>query len=192
MVHWVTLSKFNDLKKSTSFIFEAPLLTFGANALFWEHHLRIPDILLGEIMEACSNKRAICTLNKDVVFPCALMSKEGYYYVLLNKTIIKKTKANLGDVLSVELTPDTSVYGMPICEEFEAVLFDDPEGAHWFEKLTPGKKRSLIHIINKIKNTNLRIQKTFVILSHLKKQNGVLDYKILQEDFKSFSASQKP
>jgi len=185
------LSKFNDLKKAISFVFKAPLLTFGANALFWEHYLRIPDDLLGEIMEACSNKRAVCTLNKEVVFPCALMSKQGFYYVLLNKAIIKQTKANLGEMMSVELTPDTSVYGMPICEEFEAVLFDDPEGAHLFEKLTPGKKRSLIHIINKIKNSTLRIQKTFVILSHLKKQNGVLDYKILQADFKSFSDSFK-
>ena len=33
---------------------------------------------------------------------------------------------------------------MPISEEFSAFLTSDPDGEIWFEKLTDGKKRSLI------------------------------------------------
>lgn len=76
---------------------------------------------------------------------------------------------------------------MPISEEFSAVLSSDPDGEIWFEKLTDGKKRSLIFLTNKTKNSQLKIEKCFVVLEHLKCNRGQLDLQLLNEDFKNFS-----
>ena len=97
----------------------------------------------------------------------------------------------LGDWIQVRLEVDNSEYGMEISEEFREVLFSDPEGSDWFHKLTPGKQRTLIHLINKIKNSQLKIERSFVILEHLKKRGGKLDYKILDQDIKDFRDSMK-
>ena len=37
----------------------------------------------------------------------------------------------------MELQPNESKYGMPISEEMEEVLYNDPEGSAIFHKLTP-------------------------------------------------------
>ena len=80
---------------------------------------------------------------------------------------------------------------MPISEEFSAVLASDPDREIWFEKLTDGKKRSLIFLTNKTKNPQLKIEKCFVVLEHLKRNRGQLDLQLLNADFKSFNNNKK-
>ena len=106
--------------------------------------------------------------------------------ILLNKEICKKLNCKIGDSLSIELKKETAKYGLPISEEMEEVLYSDPDGTVLFNKLTPGKQRTLIHIVNKIKSTNLKIERSFVIIEHIKKLNGNLDYELLQQDFKDY------
>jgi len=98
---------------------------------------------------------------------------------------MKLLELQTGDTIDVLLWPDTSRYGVAVCDEFLAVMESDPEAAACFERLTPGKKRSLIHLINKIKNPDLRIRKSMVLLSHVQQRNGGLDFKALQLDFKN-------
>ena len=120
-----------------------------------------------------------------------MLSKVTFYFVLLNKETCKKYNYQENDQVGVEIIPDKTKYGMPISEEFQEVLFSDPEGEKWFEKLTDGKKRSLIYLINKTKNPQLKIEKCFVVLEHLKRNKGTLDIELLNQDFKNSSANKK-
>lgn len=90
---------------------------------------------------------------------------------------IKKIKKKLGvfptDYFTVQLSEDTSKYGVEMPEEFEAVLQSDPEAFEIFETLTAGKKRSLIYYILKIKNSQNRIDKALLITENLKR--GIRD-----------------
>jgi uncharacterized protein YdeI (YjbR/CyaY-like superfamily) len=68
-------------------------------------------------------------------------------------------------------------------------LWQDPEGEAVFESLTPGKKRSLIYVVSKVKSTNLRMRKAIVIVTHLAKY-GSLDYKVLNSEMKEANQKQ--
>ncbi|MEZ4839231.1 DUF1905 domain-containing protein [Flavobacterium sp.] len=166
--------------------FNGQVCSFEDNALYWELHIPIPAAIFEELIEEAKDKRVVCTLNEKFSFHCAMLPKGSFHYILLNREISRKLNLHLNDDVEVELIKDDSKYGMSLSEEMEEVFFSDPEGSDLFHKLTPGKQRSLIHIVNKYKSSQLRIEKSFVILDHLKNRNGILDFKCLNEDFKRF------
>lgn len=166
--------------------FTARLEKFPENSLGLESHIKIPESIFQSMAAVATDKRIICTLNNSFRFHCAMLPNKTYHYILLNKDIVKKNNLHPHEDISVYIEKDNSKYGINITEEMEEVLYADPEGNNWFQKLTPGKQRSLIHIVNKIKNSTGRIEKTFVILDHLKRYKGVLDYQLLNEAFKKF------
>ena len=154
-------------------------------------HLVIPNEVYSEMILLAPDKRIVCTINNEFTFHCAMLSKVTFYFVLLNKEICKKYNYRENNEVQVEIIPDKSKYGMPISEELEAVLHSDPEGEKWFEKLSDGKKRSLIFLTNKTKNSQLKIEKCMVVLKHLKRHNGNLDIELLNEDFKKHNINRK-
>lgn len=167
--------------------FTAFLSVFDENSLSWEKHIPIPDAIFTEMIQIAPNKRIVCTLNNSLSYHCAMMPKGRFHYILVNNETCKKLKLQVNDEVEVEIVKDNSKYGINISEEFEEVLFSDPEGSLLFHRLTQGKQRSLIHIVNKFKSSTTKIEKSFVILEHLKRQKGVLDFKKLNEDFKEFA-----
>jgi hypothetical protein len=166
--------------------FKATVDRFEDNALSWEHHLVIPSAVFSTLVQKTIDKRVVCILNGLHQFHCGMLPKTTFHYILLNREVCKKANLDLNDEVDVELLPDHSKYGMPISEEMEEVLSSDPEGSRWFHLLTPGKQRSLIHVVNKYKSSQLKIDKSFVILQHLKNNKGFLDFKELNQDFKDF------
>ncbi|MFK7984322.1 MAG: hypothetical protein AB8G86_30390 [Saprospiraceae bacterium] len=60
----------------------------------------------------------------------------------------------------------------------------DEVGSTFFHQLTPGKQRSLLHLIGKPKNSAIRLKKAVVVLDFLKTNNGKLDFKLLNIAFK--------
>jgi uncharacterized protein YdeI (YjbR/CyaY-like superfamily) len=73
---------------------------------------------------------------------------------------------------------------MPMPEELEELLLQDPEGDMYFHELTPGKQRNLIYMVSKPKGVDTRIKKALVIVQHLKEVKGQLDFKMLNEAYK--------
>ena len=90
----------------------------------------------------------------------------------------------IGDTIKTEIEEDTSKYGMNCPEEMTELLDLDKEGSDLFHKLTPGKQRSLLHFIDKVKSSDLRIKKGMVIFDYLKENNGKLNFLELNEAFK--------
>ena len=158
--------------------FESPL---------WGLHILIPDEISTFFLEKYSN-RLVCSLNDVVTFQGALMSDgNGSYFINTNKENRKKVNAKVGDEVNVKLTPDESKYGLPMPEELQELLNQDIEGDQVFHSLTPGRIRSLLHIIGKPKGSDTRLKKAIVVIEYLKTNNGKLDYTERNQAFKDYS-----
>ena len=162
--------------------FKTTIGTLSSNV--YNVHIHIP-LKVHDKMTKDGHKRVLCTVNGHESFHAGLMPKgDGDYFIMMNKARMKAYKLTIGDTINVKLEKDTSKYGMAISKEFEEVLETDPEGMAWFEKLTDGKKRNLIHLVSTVKNIDLRISKSLTIMDHLKANNGKLDFKLLNEAMK--------
>lgn len=163
--------------------FKAILENF--NTRLWSYHIKVPGPIAQHFIDL-GEKRVVCTLNDSLEMQSGLMpAGDGVYFININKKIRDQLKTAEGSTVNVSLRIDESKYGLPMPEEFAEVLKQDAEGRSWFEKLTPGKKRNLIYIAGQVKNTDLRIQRSMVMLKHLKMNEGKINFRALNEELKS-------
>lgn len=152
----------------------------------WGFHAVVPE----EVSTFFLNKdikRLVCKINGEIEFPCALMPKgDGQYFINLNKEIRTQLRLEKGDQLHLELWPDKSKYGLPMPEEMEELLAQDPEADQLFHKLTPGKQRSLLFIIGKPKTSAIRLQKALATCEYLKSTGGNLKFPELNAYMRTF------
>jgi Bacteriocin-protection, YdeI or OmpD-Associated len=166
--------------------FTANISRFEDSEVFWTSIIIIPNEIYLEMIKIASNKRIICSINNSISFHCGMLPKNTFHYIMLSKEKIKILNLKINDEISVEIFPDESEFGMEMCEELQEVLFSDPDGNSLFEKLTSGKKRSIIYLISKTKNSQLRIEKSFVFIEHLKRNKGKIDFRMYQDDCRNF------
>lgn len=160
------------------------------NSPIWGYHLPIPP-KIAEEFKTKSIKRVVCEVNGKLKIHSAILSSNGYYYVLINKQNVKQLGLVKDEPILVTLTEETSKYGMPMAEEMQEVFAQEPEALSYFDKLTPGKQRNLIHLVNKVKNQNSRISKALAISHHLKEVKGELDFKMLNQTIKDYNQLNK-
>jgi bifunctional DNA-binding transcriptional regulator/antitoxin component of YhaV-PrlF toxin-antitoxin module len=129
-------------------------------------------------------RRVICTINGAESFPCALMPYDGEFTIVVNKERRKKLGIGAGDKITVEIAPDESEHGMPMPDELQEVLAQDPDGQAAFAALTPGKRRSMMFHIGKIKDIDLRIHTALIFIDHIKRNNGKIIYEQLTAELK--------
>jgi hypothetical protein len=166
--------------------FTANISRFEDSEIFWTSIIIIPDAIYQDMVKIVPHKRIICRINNSISFHCGMLPKGEFRYIMLSKDKIKSLNLKINDEILVEIFDDNSEYGMNICEEFQEVLFSDPDGNLLFEKLTSGKKRSIIYLISKVKNPELRIEKSFVLVEHLKRNKGKFEPILFQEDCRNF------
>ena len=155
----------------------------------WSYHIPVP-LEIAEQFVTKKSRRVICTLNNLITVHIALTHDGiGGFYITLNKENRKKLKVVEGDSIKIDIKKDESKYGMPMPEEFEVMLEQEPDADRIFHKLTPGKQRTLLHLIGKYKNSETRITKALVVANYLIECNGKIDFKALNADFKA--ANQK-
>ena len=171
--------------------FTANISRFEESEIFWTSIIIIPDDVFLEMIKHTTDKRIICTINNSLTFHCGMIPKKPFHYIMLSKEKIKVLKLDINDEISVEIVPDTSEFGMELSDELQEVLFSDPEGNLMFEKLTSGKKRSILYMMSKTKNPEIRIQKAFVLMEHLKRNKGKFDLLFFNEDYKNFRDKNK-
>ena len=150
----------------------------------WGFHVKVPESVTACFLKE-NHKRVICTLNGKVTFQAALMpNRNGCHFININKQTRDKLKLKIGSEVCVKLKKDESKYGLPLPEEMEVLMQQDPEGDKLFHALTPGKQRSLLYIIGKPKRSETRLKKAVVIMEHLKVNQGKIDFRRLNEDMK--------
>lgn len=163
--------------------FEAIISRFDDS--IWAFHLKVPQKLYQSFADQ-NIKRVLMQIDGSEKLHAGFMPEgEGKYFFMLSKDVMKKLQLAEGQKVTVNLEKDTSKYGMPIAEEMQELLTLDPEGESLFHQLTAGKIRTLLHFVNKFKSSDKRIEKSVIILEHLKANGGKLDWKMLHKAFKT-------
>ena len=162
--------------------FTAKLENF--NTRLWSYHIKVPKPIANHFTEM-GDKRVVCRLNDTLEFQCAIMpAGDGVFFININKKIRDQLKLKEGSKVIAHLEKDNSEYGLPFPEELKELLEQDSEGNKLFHALTPGKQRNLIYAVGQVKNTDLRIHRAMVILDHLKKNAGKINFRQLNQELR--------
>lgn len=150
----------------------------------WGCHFTVSPAVAGQLISKDS-RRVICTLNRSVEYQCALVPNgKGSYVITVNRQRLAKLGLRPGSRVRVELRKDDSKYGLPMPREFEELLKQEPEGKRIFFKLTPGKQRTLLYMIGKPKDSDIRLMRANIILRHLQANGGRIQYRLLSQEMK--------
>lgn len=153
--------------------------------VLYPFQIHVPSDNADEAIRLFNGKRIRCRLNENEEFSAALLPDgQGDYFIMLNKNRWKQWNLSDGMAVSITLSHETAEYGMPISDEMGEVLAADPVAMDFFNALTPGKRRSLIYFVSKIKSPQKRIEKSIIIARYLMESKGVLDYKALNRAMK--------
>lgn len=154
------------------------------SSLMWDYRIPIDKIDAEKLIT--KDRRVLCSINNTPAFSCALTPDGNKnFYIHINKETRSKLSLEVGDKVQIHLVKDESKYGIPLPPSFKELLIQDPEGERLFDALTPGKRRSLLYVIDKPKSEQKQLEKGLIILDYLKEVNGNLDFKELIIAFKS-------
>lgn len=122
-----------------------------------------------EVINQFKNKkytRFLCTLDKTLTFQCGLNHLgDGNFFIILSAKNLKAAGKSAGERINFELYEDPNPLGVEMPEVLEALLEQDEKAKATFETLTAGKKRSVIHSINKIKDIDKQVQKIIELMN---------------------------
>ncbi|RAJ16857.1 YdeI/OmpD-associated family protein [Olleya aquimaris] len=103
--------------------------------------------------------------------------KTGLVRTYFSKAKQKELGIFVNDYFTIQLFEDQSKYGVEMPESLDAVLLSDYEAFQIFESFTPGKQRSIIYAIKRIKNVQTQVDKSIIMTDNLKR--GITDLKLL-------------
>jgi antitoxin component of MazEF toxin-antitoxin module len=159
-------------------------LAVSSNRL-WSAHVVIPATITKKIA-ATGSRRVVCTLNGAATFTCALVAyRRGEWVVTVNRTLQRTLGLSISDKVRVSLINDPSEYGHEMPAEFAESLKQDPEARTLFKVLTLGRQRTLLYIVNAVRDPAKRALRSAVILRHLRQNDGDLRYRQLAEQLRS-------
>lgn len=154
-------------KKTKEIIYKSKI--YKLEHLVGMHYFEVPP----EIIDQLGGKfkmRLLCTINNKLTFQGGLVALgNGSGYVSINASRLKKLGLKFNDAITVSLKKDYSEYGMEMSEELKELLAQDVEGMRRFNMLTPGKQRYIIHYVNTVKSSQLRINRAILLITNLKK-----------------------
>lgn len=124
--------------------------------------------------------RLLVSINGNEPFHGGMVAKgAGRAYITVNKARQKKWGLDESQALSVSIELDPSKYGVPVPEEFDALLEQDLKGAELFELLAPSEQRYIINYVNGIKSSQLKIDRAIMMIENLKTMPGKFDFRYL-------------
>jgi Bacteriocin-protection, YdeI or OmpD-Associated/Domain of unknown function (DUF1905) len=130
-----------------------------------------------DIVNKFRNKRLtrfLCTIDKKLTFQCGLNHLgDGNFFIILGSKNLKAVNKKFGDTIYFELSEDPNPLGVDMPAVLEAILEQDQELKDIFDSLTLGKKRNVIHSINKIKDIDKQVQKAIKIIQDSAKPRPV-------------------
>lgn len=138
-----------------------------------QYHLFIPEEIFEPFATAKQFRVKVkATFNsKSIEFYAALKKDKNTndYKMMFGKRLQKELGVFLNDYFEVQLFEDNSKYGVDMPEELDAVFKSDIDAFEIFESLTPGKQRSIIYTIIRIKKIQTRIDKALLVCDNLKR-----------------------
>ncbi|AZQ58168.1 DUF1905 domain-containing protein [Maribacter sp. MJ134] len=115
-----------------------------------------------EIINQFSKKRAtriICTIDANVSYRCGLNHLgDGNFYVIVAGKYLEKLNKELGEEVDYRIDEDPDQLGVDMPEVLTVFLAQDSDSKAIFDKLTDGKKRSLIYSFVKLKDIDKQVK----------------------------------
>jgi hypothetical protein len=164
--------------------FKGTLSKFDFN--HWQYHIPISDEVAEAFMDG-QNRRVLIWIMEEGPFHMALFKAKTCWYILINQQHRTRFNLELGDEVILKIERDYSEFGHEVPEEFQVMLDQDEEANTIFRALTPGKQRSLVYLITKVKNPESRMKKSLAIMHHLRLSKGNIDGKQLNELIKYYN-----
>ena len=157
----------------------------AAEHCLWPNQLPVPNSIAKDF-KSQNITRVRCVV-KGIEWQGSILQQKDFYFIMLNQQRIKAFNLRHDEPIEVILTEDESKYGIDMPETLEQELLHSPEAFEYFEALTPGKIRSLIHIVAKLKSLEGQHKKARAIVHHLIEYEGELDFKALNETIKLYN-----
>ncbi len=147
------------------------------------HTVTVPKTIVQTFLDAGQKRVKVQASfeGKSISFHAALQKKGEMHVIMFSKNNQKALGIFPNDYFTFQLFKDDTKYGVEVPEEFDAVIMSDYDAFQIFENLTPGKKRGIIYMIARYKNSQTRIDKSLVLCENLKK--GVREAKDLLKPF---------
>lgn len=124
-----------------------------------------------DIINEFSRKRAtrmICTIDNAVSYRCGLNHLgDGNFYVIVAGKYLDKLNKELGEEVNFKIEEDPDQLGVDVPEVLTVFLEQDLDSKAIYNKLTDGKKRSLIYSFNKLKDIDKQVK---IIMDFLSKE----------------------
>lgn len=141
-------------------------------------HFIMLDNKTVKALTKADNKRAICKLNNEIEFHCAVMpKKEGGHFINIGLTICKKLKIKEGSKVTATFSVDETEYQFEMPEELKEILDTDPKADKIFHSLTEGNQRGLIYLVSQVKSSDKKIERALKIVEKIK--NGVISPRLI-------------
>ena len=132
------------------------------------HYIPVPEDIALSFLEA-GHKRVLCHINESFALHCAIMRTDQLgYFITISKRVRKEAKIQAGDELNIVLAIDKSTYQAKMPEELVAALEIEEEAAAIFHSLSPGRQRTILHLVSSAKRTDTRIRRALKIMENLK------------------------
>lgn len=131
------------------------------------HCIPVPDEVARAVI--ASGSRRVVAVIEEKPFRRALVGRaDGSSMLVVGAPLLREIGARSGDVVEVRLWSDPDPDRVDICEEFLAVLEQDPEASARFEAMTPGMQRSLALYVNSAKREETRIRRALELARKLR------------------------
>lgn len=132
--------------------------------------------LAAEVVNGFPRQRAtrlVCTLGGKVSFSCGLNHLgDGHFFIIIASRYLKTLGKTEGDTVAFFLDEDPDPLGVAVPEVLEALLSQDEVANERYGQLTDGKKRNLIHTINKLKDIDKQVHTALTFLSQPQRRGG--------------------
>ncbi|MBT8283575.1 MAG: YdeI/OmpD-associated family protein [Muriicola sp.] len=135
------------------------------------HSLILPEKDVSSFLKAGHKRVKVKVLfeGKTAEYHAALQKRGEDHCIVFNKKLQHSLDVFPNDMIEVQLSEDLTPYGVEMPEELQAVLQSDEDANAIFEGFTDGKKRSIIYLILRFKNSQTRIDKSILLCENLKK-----------------------
>ncbi|MBO6523023.1 MAG: YdeI/OmpD-associated family protein [Balneolaceae bacterium] len=141
-------------------------------------HITVPAEIVDKV--GGIGTRLMVSINGNESFHGGMVAKgEGTAYITVNKARQKKWDLNENEELTITIELDHSKYGVPVPEEFEALLEQEREGAKLFEQLAPSEQRYIINYVNGVKSSQKKIDRAILLINNLKTMPDKFDFRYL-------------
>lgn len=110
--------------------------------------------------------RLVCTLDGKLFFSCGLNHLgDGNFFIIMASRYLKLLGKTEGDTVLFVLAEDPNPLGVAVPEVLEALLVQDEAANELYQQLTDGKKRNLIHSLNKLKDIDKQVLTALAFLN---------------------------